>query len=47
MLSSKFDFSIYKRIGQDSSVIRLVTSWATTQKSVDSLIKALSKFGTI
>jgi len=46
-LAAKFDFSIYKRIGQDSSVIRLVTSWATTQKSVDSLIKALSKFGTI
>lgn len=42
-LVQKFDFSIYKRIDQVNSVIRLVTSWATTQESVDRLIEALPK----
>jgi len=42
-LAQKFDFYIYKKIDQDSSVIRPVTSRATTQESVDRLIEALPK----
>ena len=44
-LSEMFDFSIQTKVGEDKSAIRLVTSWATTQESVDSLIEFLSGFG--
>ncbi len=43
-LSEMFRFSIQTRINDDESVIRLVTSWATTQESVDTLIEFLAKF---
>ncbi|NLJ40312.1 MAG: aminotransferase class V-fold PLP-dependent enzyme [Clostridiales bacterium] len=36
-LSKSFLYSIQSSIDKDKSIIRIVTSWATTQKSVDSL----------
>jgi len=46
-LARKYNFYIHKRIGEDHSVIRLVTSWATTQESVDSLIQDFAKINLI
>ena len=41
-LSDGFDFYVQESINQDETVIRLVTSWATTQESVDCLTELLS-----
>jgi threonine aldolase len=43
-LSDEFEFFVQERINQDETVIRLVTSWATTQESVDSLTEFLSRY---
>lgn len=41
-LAKNFNFSIQEKINEDKTVIRLVTSWATSQDGVDSLIEFLS-----
>lgn len=38
-MSQSFKYSVEEKIEGEQSVIRLVTSWATTQESVDSLIE--------
>lgn len=40
-LSEKYDFYVWKKIDADNSAIRLVTSWATLEESVQSFIKDL------
>ena len=42
-LEQKFMFHRWSRVGDDHICIRLVTSWATEEKSVDSFIDKLSK----
>lgn len=37
-LSKEFSFNLQEEIDENNSAIRLVTSWATTQESVDALI---------
>jgi threonine aldolase len=41
-LGEKYGFHIWKKIDADNSAIRLVTSWATTEKAVDDFIDDLS-----
>lgn len=41
MLSNDFLFYVWKRIDEDHSAIRLITSWATTSQAVDAFIAAL------
>ncbi len=42
-LSSEFGFLIQERLEGGNSVIRLVTSWATTEQSVDTLLQAMKE----
>jgi threonine aldolase len=42
-LSTEFDFLVQERLEGGNSVIRLVTSWATPQQSVDTLIRFLKE----
>ena len=42
-LQEKFDFYIWRQIDADHSAIRLITSWATRQEDVDSLISEISQ----
>ena len=42
-LSQKFAFHHWKKIDEDHSAIRLITSWATTDEQVEHFIKALKK----
>lgn len=41
-LQADYSFSIWKKIDSDHSAIRLVTSWATPEEAVTSLIKRLN-----
>lgn len=43
-LKQEFDFHIWEKRRQDESVIRLVTSWATTEKMVDDFMEYLKKY---
>lgn len=40
-LSGKYEFYVWQKIDEDTSAIRLVTSWATEEKFVDQFIKDL------
>ncbi|WP_054740919.1 threonine aldolase family protein [Cellulosilyticum ruminicola] len=40
-LEKDFDFTIWEKIDEKRTAVRLVTSWATTRKGVESFIKAL------
>ncbi|NLZ82484.1 MAG: threonine aldolase, partial [Clostridiales bacterium] len=40
-LSKKFLFSIQKRMDETHSAVRFVTSWATTEESVNALINEI------
>lgn len=42
-LSKEFSFNLQEEMDNNSSAIRLVTSWATTQDSVDALIEFFNK----
>lgn len=42
-LSKNFVFSLPEKVDEDHSVIRIVTSWATTRESVDRLCESLIK----
>ena len=41
-LSEYYEFSVWQQVGEDKSVIRLVTSWATREDMVDEFIKDFS-----
>lgn len=43
-LSEQFLFSIQAKVDKEHSAIRFVTSWATTQKSVDSLREFFARY---
>ncbi|AWI04734.1 threonine aldolase family protein [Clostridium drakei] len=43
-LQDKYSFAIWEKFDQDSSVIRLVTSWATKEEKVLEFIEDLKKF---
>lgn len=43
-LNHHFDFYVWKEISEDTSAIRLVTSWATTDQSVNKLIEILNAY---
>lgn len=45
LLSSEFGFSIQERCADGHSVIRLVTSWATTEQNTDALIRFFKDAG--
>lgn len=42
-LSRKFDFYVWKKIDEEQSAIRLITSWATTDLIVDQFINEIKK----
>lgn len=42
-LSSEFNYSVQERLEDGNCVIRLVTSWATTEKSVDTFIRFMKE----
>ena len=42
-LSEKFDFYIWKKIDNEKSAIRLITSWATTDETVAGFINEIKK----
>lgn len=42
-LQKSYGFYIWKKIDEDNSCIRLITSWATEEKAVDSLVEDLNK----
>jgi threonine aldolase len=42
-LNKEFDFYVWKKIDDNKSAIRLVTSWATDEKEVDNFIKYLEE----
>jgi len=41
ILKEKFDFYIWEKHDENNSVIRLVTSWATKEDSVDEFLSYL------
>lgn len=41
-LASEFDFYTWKRMGETSAAIRLMTSWATQDSTVDRLVSAIN-----
>jgi len=43
ILSEKFDFYIWKNIDENSSAIRLITSWSTTDDAVQDFIRIIDK----
>jgi threonine aldolase len=43
-LNKSFAFYVWEKRGQHSSVIRLVTSWATEEAQVDRLVEAINAF---
>ncbi len=45
-LSEYYEFSVWQQVGEDKSVIRLVTSWATREDMVDEFILFLIKCDT-
>lgn len=42
-LKEKYDFYLWEKIDENNSVVRIVTSWATDEKQVDSLISDIKK----
>ncbi|CAD7814897.1 Low specificity L-threonine aldolase [Chryseobacterium aquaeductus] len=42
ILSEKFDFYIWKNINSQSSAIRLITSWNTSDKAVDDFVEIIN-----
>jgi threonine aldolase len=44
-LSEKFAFHHWKKINEDHSAIRLITSWATLEENVDVLVYEIGKLG--
>ncbi|NQX82001.1 MAG: aminotransferase class V-fold PLP-dependent enzyme [Flavobacteriaceae bacterium] len=42
-LSKDFDFYVWKKIDENNSAIRVITSWATKDKDVDIFINAIKK----
>jgi threonine aldolase len=42
-LSEEFDFYVWKKIDEEKSAIRLITSWATPEAEVDSFIASLKR----
>lgn len=40
-LSKEFKFSIWKKIDDNNTIVRICTSWATTEENVDKLINSL------
>lgn len=42
ILSEKFDFYIWKNIDSQSSAIRLITSWNTSDKAVDDFVEIIN-----
>ena len=42
VLSEKFEFYIWKNIDENSSAIRLITSWNTNEQAVDDFIKIIN-----
>ena len=40
-LSENFDFYVWKRIDEENSAIRLITSWATSDKVVEEFVKEI------
>ena len=42
-LEEQFDFSIWERVDEQHTAIRLCTSWATRKEHVDQLIAAVKK----
>ncbi len=44
-LSEKFDFYVWQKVDKSHAAIRLVTSWATTEKDVQSFIHACTDIG--
>jgi len=43
LLAAAFDFYVWRKIDDNYSAIRLITSWATTEESVDLFIKEVKK----
>jgi len=43
ILSEKFDFYLWKNIDENSSAIRLITSWSTTDDAVQDFIRIIDK----
>lgn len=44
-LSANFDFYVWKKINADQSAIRIITSWATVEDSVDVFIREIEEMG--
>jgi threonine aldolase len=42
-LSQSFEFYEWKKVSDDKAAIRVITSWATTDESIESFTKAISK----
>lgn len=42
-LAEEFDFYVWKKIDEEKSAIRLITSWATPEAEVDSFIASLKR----
>ncbi len=42
-LSTYFDFYVWKKINADQSGIRIITSWATTEESVEAFIREIGE----
>lgn len=42
-LSDKYEFSVWQKLDEDKSVVRLVTSWATREDMVDKFIQDFSE----
>lgn len=40
-LSEHFDFYVWKKIDEEKSAIRLITSWATTEEAVDCILRKI------
>ena len=41
-LSKNFDFYVWKKMGEETSAIRIITSWATQEETVDKFIEEIS-----
>ncbi len=44
-LSVNFDFYVWKKISEEESAVRIITSWATTEESVDGFIREIEEMG--
>ena len=44
-LSANFDFYVWKKVSEEKSAIRIITSWATVEDSVDVFIREIEEMG--